>query len=419
MFKMSKGLDLSLKGKPELKVYESNHINSVAILGADYIGLKPKLIVEEGDNIKLGDPLFYDKNNEKVLFTAPASGKVRAINRGEKRALESIVIDIEENQEEKIFESFSFLSSRIPSREVVINNLLASGLWTSFRARPFGKIPNPQDKPAAIFVNAMDTNPLALDVSVIIDENKDEFVAGVKVLKILADCELYICYQNGAVLPEVDNDGITYASFKGKHPAGLSGTHIHFLKPASINRSVWYLSANDVILFGKLFLTGKIPTSKIIALSGSMVKKPRLLKTRIGASIKDITDFELKDGEIRIISGSVLSGHIAKDNLAYLGKYHQQITAIPEGKNKEVSTLMNGCHTAIVPFDIFDRLSPLDILPIPLLKSLAVLDTENSQALGALELEEEDVALFSYACPGKNNYGRLLRKTLEKIEKEG
>ena len=446
MITIKKGLDLPIAGSPAQVIHDGATISEVAVLGEEYVGMRPSMKVREGDVVKKGQVLFEDKKNPGVVFTAPASGTVTAINRGAKRVLQSVVIKLEGN-DEVTFAKYSVDQLPTLSAEQVKQNLIDSGLWTAFRARPFSKIPAIDSKPSSIFVNAMDTNPLAADPTVVIKENAEAFQNGLTVLSRLHDGAIFVCKAAGADVPSVKAANVRVEEFSGPHPAGLSGTHIHFLDPVNINKFVWYINYQDVIAIGKLFTTGSLFVERVISLAGPQVKNPRLIRTRLGADVAELTAGELKEGENRIISGSVLNGAIATGPVAYLGRYHQQISVIAEGREKEFlgwiapgankfsitrtvlghfgkklfnfTSAVNGGHRAMVPIGNYERVMPLDIIPTLLLRDLSAGDTDSAQALGCLELDEEDLALCTFVCPGKNEYGPMLRAALDKIEKEG
>lgn len=445
MIQIRKGLDLPLKGQPGSLIEVAPKVNHVALLGCDYQELKPALQVEEGDDVLLGQPLFTDKKNSQVIFTAPASGRVVAINRGERRSFLSLVIEVNDVGE-KTFPAFSLAELSTLKVQTIEAQLIESGLWTAFRTRPFSKIPEPGTKPAAIFVTAIDTNPLAPEPTVAIAERADEFRAGLTALKPLTEGQVHLCQRPGADVPTLD--GIHVAEFSGGHPAGLVGTHVHFLEQVNQKRCVWHLGYQDVIAIGHLFLSGKILTERLISLGGPGVKNPRLLRTRIGACLSELLAGELDETKNRIISGSVLSGHRASDKIDFLGRYHNQVSVLAEddkrrflgwlmpgrdifsAKNLFVSNLLprrplalttstHGSVRAMVPIGAFEKVMPLNVKITWLLRSLLTLDTDLAQGLGCLELDEEDLALCSFVCPGKINYGHHLRQTLQKIEKEG
>ena len=447
MIKIKKGLDLPIAGRPEQAVYDGPAITEVALLGEEYAGMRPSMKVKEGDAVKKGQVLFEDKKNPGVVFTAPASGKIAAIHRGEKRVLQSVVIAVEGDDEIE-FERYAPDALANLSGEEVRRNLIQSGLWTALRTRPFSKIPAVDAEPFAIFVNAMDTNPLAADPVVVIKEAAEDFRRGLLVLSRLTERKIHVCKAAGADVPSENAANIETNEFGGPHPAGLSGTHIHFIEPVGANKTVWTINYQDVIAIGRLFVTGRLNPERVVALGGPQVNKPRLLRTVLGAKVSQLTAGELVDADNRVISGSVLNGAIAQGSHDYLGRYHNQISVIEEGRSKELfgwvapqpdkysitrttlghflknklfkfNTAVNGGDRAMVPIGTYERVMPLDILPTLLLRDLIVGDTDSAQALGCLELDEEDLALCSFVCPGKYEYGPLLRKVLETIEKEG
>ncbi len=447
MIKIRKGLALPIAGAPGTGIEEGRAIRSVALLGGDYPGMKPTMAVAEGDRVMLGQTLFTDKKNEGVRYTAPGAGRVTQINRGAKRALLSVVVDLE-GDEAQAFAQASGSEIAALSRQAVVENLVNSGLWTSLRTRPFSKVPAIDSKPHALFINAMDSNPLAADPKVIIAEQPEAFADGVELLSKLTDGKVYVCHKDGDAPPVRQSEGLQLEAFGGIHPAGLTGTHIHFLNPVGMAKTVWSVGYQDVIAVGQLFMSGRLPTSRIIALAGPGVRKPRLLRTRLGASIDELTAGELADGPQRAISGSVLAGRQAEGPVAYLGRYHQQVSVLPEDSErrllgylspgldkhsvfpiylskwfgkKEVSfsTTTNGSPRGMVPIGTYESVMPLDILPTQLLRSLLVGDIEAAIGLGCLELDEEDLALCTYACPGKYEFGPVLRDMLTQIEKEG
>ncbi|WP_107865432.1 Na(+)-translocating NADH-quinone reductase subunit A [Agitococcus lubricus] len=444
MVKIKRGLEVPITGAPTQQISHVSSIRSVAILGSDYHGMMPTMKVVEGERVIKGQPLFADKKNPLVIYTAPVTGRVRAINRGAKRVFQSLVIDIEANSPDAVsFKAYNREQLQHLNREGVIEQLVASGLWTALRTRPFSKVPNPDSQASAIFVNAMDTNPLAADPAVVIQQEQHAFEDGLALVSKLAD-KLYVSKAANATF---STGKFNAHEFSGVHPAGLVGTHIHFLHPASASRTVWHLNYQDVIAIGKLFATGQLDSSRVIALAGPSVRQPRLVRTLLGASLLDLTTGELFGNNSRIISGSVLSGRRAQDTDIYLGRYHLQVSVLEEGTEREMlhyiklgshrfsalgvylghwlgkkfnmTTSTNGSPRAMVPVGAYEQIMPLDILPTQLLRYLLVSDTDMAQALGCLELDEEDLALCTFVCPGKYEYGPILRDVLDRIEKEG
>ena len=453
LIKIKKGLDLPISGKPEQRVESARPVRHVAVIGVDYVDLKPTMHVAEGDKVKLGQTLFEHKKLPGVVFTAPGAGEVVAINRGARRMLQSVVIRLDDNEEAVDFTACSVDQLASLTHEQVRDKLLASGLWTAFKTRPFGKIPNPESRPASIFITAIDTNPLAADPQAIINADAEAFNNGLTVLGHLTDGPLWVCKADAARLEGVaDSAKVRVASFDGPHPAGLPSTHIHHLDPVSATKTVWHLNYQDVIAFGKLFTTGKLPTERVISVAGPRAKNPRLLSTRLGASLDELLEGETTDGSnVRVVSGSVWSGRRVNGWSAYLGRHHLQVSVLQEGTPREFmgwlnpagsikfsllnvmlssfsrnsdreydfTSSQNGSPRALVPVTTFDTIVPLDILVTPLLRYILVSDTDMAQKLGCLELDEEDMALCSFVCVGKHDYAPVLRQNLSLIEREG
>jgi len=445
MINIKRGLDLPIAGAPAQRIEAGRPVRSVAVIGFDYPTMKPTMAVQVGDRVKLGQILFSDKKSEGVHYTAPGAGVVSAVHRGEKRVLQSVVIDLE-GDDEITFASYSSDQLEGLSSEQVRENLQQSGLWTALRTRPFSKVPAVDAVPNSIFVTAIDTHPLAADPAVIIAEQAEAFEAGLKVLGNLA--KVFLCKAPDASLPGESLAKVQVEAFSGPHPAGLAGTHIHFLDPVSASKSVWTIGYQDVIAVGKLFTSGRLWVERVVALGGPVVENPRLVRTRLGANLDELTAGELQPGANRVVSGSLLGGRTAHGAFAYLGRYHQQVSCLREGKEREMlhymragvekhsilniyisklmggkkfafSTSTNGSPRAMVPVGNYEEVMPLDVLPTQLLRALIVGDTEVAQKLGCLELDEEDLALCTYVCAGKYEYGPILRDNLTRIEKEG
>ncbi len=445
-FKVKKGLDIPLRGRPDERIDNATEISSVAVLGEDYVGLKPTMLVREGDSVKRGTPLFEDKKNPGVVVVSPASGTISAINRGEKRALISVAIAVD-GDDAVVVSAAKGVDLNTIEVEKIRSAMQEGGLWTSFKTRPYGKVPGIDAVPNSIFVNAMDTNPLAVDPSVIINERAADFATGVSILNKFS-VPGYLCQADSAKLPAVDGANIKSAQFAGKHPAGLSSTHVHFIDPVNGDKTVWTIGYQDVIALGSFFTTGEFDAKRYVALGGPLVNSPRVFETRAGAKVSEVTEGRVSEGKKRVISGSVLNGHNAEDARDYLGRYDNQISVIEEddtrkfmgwivpGLNKfsassvflsslikpktyNITSSQNGSPRAIVPIGVFERVMPLDILPTPLIRSILVKDTDSAQELGCLELVEEDLALLSFVDPGKHDFGPVLRSTLTQIEREG
>lgn len=445
MTKIKRGLDIPIQGAPQQVIEDAPTARAVALVGFDYVGMKPTMAVREGDRVKLGQLLFTDKKTEGVRYTSPGSGVVTAINRGAKRVLQSVVVEIDGGEAE----SFATCTAdSLPDAAAIREQLITSGQWTALRTRPFSKVPALDAQAAAIFVTAIDTHPLAADPTPIITAQAEAFSLGQDLLARLTSGKLYVCAASGAQVPTGKTGNIEVAHFDGPHPAGLAGTHVHFLEGVSTEKVVWTIGYQDVIAIGRLFLDGRVFTERVISLGGPQVESPRLLKTRVGADLQALCAGQLKSGDNRIISGSVLGGRKVQGATAYLGRYHNQVSVLLEGRHREffgwispgfkkhsslgiyftsffgtkplpMTTNTNGSERAMVPVGSYEKVMPMDILPTQLLRALVVGDTEMAQALGCLELEEEDLALCSYVCSGKYEYGPILRDNLTRIEKEG
>ena len=447
MIKIKRGLNLPICGSPEQKIEEGRQTRSVALLGYDYPGLKPTMEITAGDRVIAGQVVLTDKKNPGIKYTAPATGTVSSINRGARRVFQSLVIDVEEG-EEKTFQAFDPGNISTLSREQVVNQLIDSGEWTTLRTRPFGKVPAIDGVPAAIFVTAMDTRPLAADPQLFIGENREAFLAGIEVMARLTEGSIFVCHAPDADIPKSNNPRVKTETFSGPHPAGLPGTHIHFLMPVSTNRTVWQIEYQNLIAIGHLFTSGKLYFERVVALAGPSVERPRLIRTRVGANTDELTAGELSPGNQRVISGSVLDGRKAAGATAYLGKLHNQIAALREGTDRELlglimpgvnkfsitnlyvsalnrrrkfamTTSTGGSERAMVPIGTFEQVMPMDILPTQLLRALVVGDIDNAIKLGCLELDEEDLALCTFVCSGKYEYGPYLREMLTRVEEEG
>lgn len=449
MIKVKKGLNVPIVGSPTEDLDTLKNVRSVAIIGSDYHGMRPTMLVEEGDTVKLGQALFEDKKNPGVIFTSPGAGKIESINRGPRRALQSVVIELGEEASVKFDKYEENQLKTIPSAEIR-KNLISSGLWTAFRTRPFSKIPAINSNPSNIFVTAIDTNPLGPNVNKIIEMNESLFNSGLNVIKALTEQPIHLCVDSNFSLDLEKDSQLIDHTFSGPHPAGLAGTHMHFISPATLKNVNWTINYQDVIAFGELFLTGELPIDKIVSLAGPQVTNPRLIKTRIGACTDELCAGELTQRDNRVISGSIINGREAVGPFAYLGRYHNQISVVSEtnksdrqfmnwlnpgprrfskiplfisslfsDKEFKFKTLMNGSDRAIVPIGIYEEVVPLNILPTILLRYIAVGETEKIQSLGGLELDEEDLALCSFVCPSKYDFGSLLRSNLTQIEVEG
>ena len=447
MIKIKRGLDIPLAGAPAQELDTSITTRAAALIGPDYHGMRPTMAVQVGDLVKKGQLLFTDKKCEGVRYTAPAGGRVSAINRGAKRAFQSIVIEVD-GDEAETFPQHTIEAARALSADHIKKQLIQSGQWTAIKARPFGRVADPATTPSGLFITAIDTHPHAPDPEQIISREADAFALGQALLAEIVTCQVYLCAAPGSDIPEAGHERVSRHDFAGPHPAGLPGTHVHFLMGASSQRIAWTIGYQDVIAVGRLFLDGALYTDRIISIAGPAASKPRLVLSRLGADLQALVAGEQEGDDARLISGSVLGGRGVQSDTAYLGRYHSQVSLVREGKDRAfmgwlspglskhsvmgiylsswlgskpvaMSTNTNGSERAMVPVGAYEKVMPLDILPTQLLRALLVGDTETAQALGCLELDEEDLALCTYVCPGKYEYGGILRDNLTLIEKEG
>lgn len=454
---ITRGLNLPVSGALEQKVHHKVHVSRVAIVADDYPFMKPRMHVTVGDEVKRGQILFEDRKTEGVRFTAPGAGTVVAINRGARRALQSVVIDLNEAEQTddpdaSAFVSFEHFKEDTPveklERQEVIDLLVESGLFTALRRRPFEKVPSPTEACHSLFVTAIDTNPLAANPDHIIGEAQDDFERGMEVASKLTEGKVFLCVRKGS---EVKSEAprVQREEFEGPHPSGLVGTHIHLLDPVHNEKQVWHLGYQDVIAFGQLFKTGVLPVERVVSMAGPVVITPRLIKTRLGAELAPLVEGEMRGEDNRVISGSMLYGRNAMSEAeGFLGRYNMQITCMAEDRERrfmgwmapgaklfttirvylgglggdrkfDFATSTHGSHRAMVPLGMFERVMPLDVIPTFLLRALARHDLERAEGLGCLELAEEDLALCTLVDPGKEDWGVILRENLTQIWKEG
>lgn len=442
-FRIRKGLDLPMAGLPDPRLDSAAEVSTVAFVGTDYTGLEPRLKVAVGDQVQAGQVLLEQKRDPLVRLTAPGSGRVVAINRGARRLLKSVVIELDASDAGA---EIAYAGTLDDAKQA----LLESGLWCAFRSRPFGHIPASSAEPHSIFVTAMESRPLAGSPEALIEAQAEAFQHGLAVLRDLTPAPVYLCTAPDWEAPNVE--GVQRATFEGPHPAGLPGTHIHHVAPVGPGRSVWHLGWQDVLAIGRLFAERVLSFARLVALGGDAFTAPRMLKTRLGADLLELTADEWlpqdpEGGKPRLLSGSPLCGRVAEGSERWLGRYHDQVSSLqppPGGRRlrwrrlldgrfsfagtfdrragaavRPFTTDQNGRATALVSIDAFEKMIPMQMLTEPLLRALLIGDTDQAQALGALELLEEDLALCSFICPGKNDYGAVLRVNLNTIELEG
>ncbi len=466
---IKKGIDLPIKGQPEQSIHDSAPARHVALIADDYQFMKPKMLVAVGDQVKRGQPLFEDRKNPGVLFTSPGAGTVTAVNRGEMRRLVSVVVKLSEGEvagdpaadEHASFETYEAVSERGAkgaSPEQVRALLLESGMWSALRRRPFSSVPSATADCGALFITAIDTAPLAADVKVVLEGKRDDFKEGLTALAKLTQGSVFVCQGEGIDLSAEASDAknARVETFVGGHPAGLVGTHIHTLYPVNREREAWYIGYQDVVAVGRLFKTGKLNVERVVSVAGPAVLNPTLVRARLGAEVSSLVEGNLRLAETRLIDGDAFYGRNVSahpETEGFLGRYRAQVTALPEGRDRvflgwlqpggekfsvtraffsslmsgqygarrlfDFTTSTNGSHRAMVPIGVFEKVMPLDIMPTFLLRALLQDDLERAEALGCLELDEEDLALCTFVCPGKDDYGVALRRALTTIWKEG
>ncbi len=445
VIKVKKGLDIKLTGGAEKILAKSEEPKTYALKPANFHGLTPKLKVKVNEKVKKGTPLFFDKYRPEVVFVSPVSGEVTAINRGERRRILEIVVTPDGAG---TAETFKKANPSNLSKEEVTENLLKSGLWPFLRQRPYDVIANPEEKPKAIFISGFDSAPLAADFDFILNGEEEAFQYGINALARLTEGKVNLgvngAFPTNTVFEKAE--GVQITKFQGKHPAGNVGVQIHNVNPILKGDVVWYINPADVLQIGKLFLTGELDFSRIIALTGSEVKDPRYYRTQVGATLRSIVDNKIETENVRYIGGNVLTGtHISKES--YLGFYDTQVTVIPEGnvynflgwampnldkfsasrsyfswltpkKKYSLNTNFNGGLRAFVMNDEYDKVFPLEVLPVQLLKSILAEDIEAMEKLGIYEVAPEDFALCEFVCTSKIDSQDIVRKGLDLMIKE-
>lgn len=447
--RLKKGFSINLVGKASAKVVDIDQSETVVIKPTDFYGIyMPKVMVNVGDSVKAGTPLFHDKRHEQIVFTAPVSGEIVEVKRGEKRKLLEIKILADKKVEFESFKKYSVSDINNASASELKAQLMASGVWTNLVQRPFGVVADPSAAPKAIHISAFDTHPLAPDYSILFNGQDQFFQVGIDVLKKLTSGAVHVNTHATSEIATVFSQvkGAEVNKFSGPHPAGCVGVQIHHLDPINKGDVVWTINPVGVIQIGKLFLQGIYDASKLVALTGSEVKNPQYYKTYTGASVKRFIDGNLTNDHVRVISGNALTGTaIGKDG--HLGFFDQQITVLPEGdyaefigwitpgkrklsfhrsiglfsflspsKERVVDTNTHGEPRAFVQSGIFEQVTPMDVLPTHLLKSILAQDIDEMEALGIYEVVEEDLALCEFVDVSKHNVQEIIREGIELVQ---
>ncbi|MCK5215677.1 MAG: Na(+)-translocating NADH-quinone reductase subunit A [Candidatus Omnitrophica bacterium] len=444
---VKKGKNIPLKGKADKRIEELPLPDRIAIKPPDFKGLRLRVLAKADDLVKVGTPILEDKKNNDIKIVSPASGKVVAINRGLKRALLEVVIETDGRQNKEELPVLPSEDVNALTRDDIIKQLLAGGVWPCIRQRPFSKIADPYDTPKSIFINAMSTDPLAIDIDFVLREREEEFQTGLNIIKKLTGGDIFLCCKSHAGSKAVtEAKGVKVYGFSGPHPTGNASTHIHYLDPIQKGELVWYIQAEDVIRIAALFLYNIFSSERFVAITGEGATKRIYKKTNLGAPVTHLLEGDIKEG-MRYISGSVFFGTNVGVN-GFLSFYDSQITVIPEGGSRKfLGWLMpgfnkytvsktfasafdmleevslnadeHGGHRAIVLNDIYDDFVTLDIMTYFLIKAVIAEDIDEAERLGILECDEEDFALCTFACPSKTDVGGIIRKGLDIIEKEG
>lgn len=445
VIKIKKGLDIAMKGKAEKMVNIANSSQTYAVKPTDFPGLTPKVKAKAGAVVKAGDVLFFDKYRPEVVFTAPVSGKLAAINRGFRRKILEFVI---EPDKEITYTEFKKADPESLSAEEIKENLLKSGCWPHIRQRPFNIIADTEKTPRDIFITAFDSAPMAPDFELLVKDDFEAFQAGVNALRKLTDGTVFLGMKAGSPSSPFDNtSGVEKYEFAGPHPAGNAGVQINKIKPVNIGEIVWTLSAPQVITIGKLFTEGRYDASRIVALTGSEVEKPAYYKVIQGAGIQSFAGKPKgNEQEIRYISGNILTGEKVNLN-GYLGFYDYQVTAIPEGNESEVfgwakpglgkfsisraffawlnpkkerviDTKVHGMKRPFIETGVIEKVFPMDIYPMQLLKAVKYQDLDQLEQLGMYEVAEEDFALCEVVNSSKIEMQKMIREGFEFMIKE-
>ncbi len=448
VIKIKRGLDINMVGGAERVLVKAAIPKTYGLCPDEFIGVTPKLLVQQGEAVRVGTPLFFSKAQPEVLFTSPTAGVVKEVVRGEKRKILAIEIEASEEQEAVNFTPLSASASTQEVKEL----LLQSGYWPMIIQRPFGIIANPTQTPRDIFISAFDSAPLAADKSFLLQDEADNLNAGIALLSKLTTGGVHLGVSSDRVVSAISKiEGATVHTFEGSHPAGNVGVHIERVAPMAKSDLVWTVDIVHVAMIGRLARTGVVDFSRTIAVAGSCVKKPMYFKTTQGASVgvllaDNIDVSKSKTGSIRVINGDVLSGRRVSEN-GYLGYYNNVLTVIPEGdyyefmgwasprlkkfstsrsyfswltpkKKYNIDTNLNGGRRAFVVNGVYEAVLPMDIYPVYLLKAIMAEDIDKMEQLGIYEVIEEDLALCEFVCPSKIEWQQTLRDGITKMIKE-
>jgi len=442
--KINKGHDIQLSGVPNNNIANIKQSKTLAILPMDFLGVKPKLLVEEGDEVKTGSPLFFNKLRPVVKWASPGTGKIKKIEYGPRRVIKKIELLLSDKQE--YVEHKKYKNSDIIGldRQQAITSILEANIFPIFRQRPFNTIPNPEIPPRDIFVSGVDTSPLGVNIELVVENENENFQAGVDVLNRLTNGKVYLTTKPESVLSSIQN--VELNTISGPHPAGNVGIQIHHIAHLKPSEIIWTINPQDVIALGKLFLKGLYDPTKVITLGGSNVNNPGHFRVVQGSKISSIIGDKLNKNNYRIVSGDVLTGRTSSLE-DYLSYYDYTVSVISDDIKREFigmlnpgssssrysltpvflsfskilfpfTTSQNGNHRAVVPMNSWERVLPMDILPNELYRSILAEDIEEMENLGLIECDDEDFALCSFACPSKTDVGGVIRKGLDMLQAE-
>ncbi len=404
------GLPLPVAGASPEGEFVPTRATRIGVSGADYVGMRPELLVAEGQPVACGTPLFLDRKRPEIVITAPISGHIEKIELGPQRRLS--LLTIEPEGEDAVRCDLAAAGTRAGLRTLIQK----AGLWPALRTRPFDRIPAPDAEPAAVFVTAIDTRPHAPDPVLALSGKEDDFARGAAALGLLTQGRVYVCQNDGPSLVETQ-DRISVVRFAGFHPAGLPGTHIAALHPATPVAPVWHINYQDVASLGHLLRCGTADFMRSISLTGPGMRRPHLLRVPMGADLHALSRPELTPGPKRILSGSMLDGRETQ----YLSRYHLQASVVARIEPRHRNWLIAALHRASVPAPFIpsaavERALAPNMPAVPMLRALSVGDADRAQQLGCLQLGEDDLALATYATGGETDFGARLRAVLDTLE---
>lgn len=449
VIKLNKGFNINLAGKANKELVEDLIPETYAIKPTDFNDiLRPKVLVDVGDTVKAGTPILIDKKKDQIKFTAPVSGEIIEINRGEKRKLLEVVILADKTIAYEEFKKYTVSDLGSIAKDDIINTMLQSGVWPNIIQRPFGIIANPEDTPKSIFISGFDSHPLGPDYDFLLHDDERFFQAGIEILKRLTDGHIHLSISTDRELSNIFTKvtGVDLHKFSGPHPAGNVGVQIHHIDPINKGDIVWTVNPVGVSQIGKLFLEGKYDASKVVALAGYPVKNPRYFRTYVGGRVDKMLENNLKEDNVRVISGNALTG-IRIGRKGYLGFYDNLVTVLKEGseydfmgwikptskrlsfhralglfsflypkKEYELDTNTRGEARAFVQTGIFESVTPMDVLPTYLLKAILAEDFDDMESLGIYEVVEEDLALCEFVDVSKHHVQEILRDGINLIQ---